>query len=335
MRIERWSPADTAVARETFEVFRATQVADDPAGPPMTWHRAQMWLENPTQPDEVWVARDAGSGTVTGFFRVEFPQVENRHRAPVLLCVHPAHRRRGVGSALLRCLAERAAANERTLLATWVSQDTPGEFFARHATARPGLIDVRRALRVDAEAHARAAALRATAAGQAAGYSLVGWSGRAPDEFMDGVASLHTAMNDAPRSAGVQERRWDADRVQREFYELLAAVGSRSHEVAAIHDATGEMAALTMVELDPEVPDWGNQQHTAVARPHRGHRLGMLVKTAMLDRLATAEPQLRHILTGNAAVNDHMIAINEALGFEILEPQLRGYDLPVATVLGE
>jgi hypothetical protein len=89
-------------------------------------------------------------------------------------------------------------------------------------------------------------------------------------------------------------------RTRREWYGLLEAVGSRSHEVAAIHDATGEMAALTLIELDPEVPEWGNQ---------------------------------RHVLTGNAAVNDHMIAINEALGFEVLEPSFRGYDLPVAAVL--
>ena len=31
---------------------------------------------------------------------------------------------------------------------------------------------------------------------------------------------------------------------------------------------------------------------TAVVRAHRGHRLGLLVKTAMLDLLAAAEPQL-------------------------------------------
>jgi hypothetical protein len=94
------------------------------------------------------------------------------------------------------------------------------------------------------------------------------------------------------------------------------------------------MAALTLIEPAPGVPEWGNQQHTVVARPHRGHRLGLLVKTVMLDRLAAAEPGMRHILTGNAAVNDYMIAINEALGFEILEPQFRHYELPVAAVLG-
>ena len=56
-----------------------------------------------------------------------------------------------------------------------------------------------------------------------------------------------------------------------------------------------------------------------MARPHRGHRLG-LRKAAMLDWLASAEPQLEQIETGNADANEHMIAINEELGFTILDP---------------
>jgi RimJ/RimL family protein N-acetyltransferase len=53
----------------------------------------------------------------------------------------------------------------------------------------------------------------------------------------------------------------------------------------------------------------------------------------MLDWLAAAEPALERIVTGNAAVNQHMIAINEALGYELLEPQARSYELAVANVL--
>ena len=330
MSIEQWSLADTAVIHDLYEVVRALQLTDDPAGPPlMSEHRARMWLSNPTQPTEVWFARDHVTGAVAGFYHVEFPQQENRDRAPVLICVHPEHRRRGTGTALLRHVAERAAANDRTVLGTFVWQGTPGEEYALHAGATAGLVDARRVLDVGEQAYARVAALHESAARSASGYSLVSWSGPAPDEFMDRVAGLHNAMNDAPRDEGMEEARWDADRVRRQIYGLLTALGGRFHEVAAIHDATGEMAALTMVELDTEIPEWGNQGITAVTRQHRGHRLGMLVKTAMLAKLATAEPTLKHILTGNAAVNDHMIAINEALGFEMLQPQLQNYDLPV------
>jgi hypothetical protein len=95
------------------------------------------------------------------------------------------------------------------------------------------------------------------------------------------------------------------------------------------------MAAYTGVIVDPEAPSWGFQELTAVTRPHRGHRLGLLVKTAMLELLAEAEPQLEFVMTGNAAANDHMIAVNEQLGYEVAGPGWRYYDAPVAVLLGQ
>ena len=54
-----------------------------------------------------------------------------------------------------------------------------------------------------------------------------------------------------------------------------------------------ELAGLTELGIDPQDPSWAYQFITAVAREHRGHRLGLLVKVAMLDMLADAEPALR------------------------------------------
>jgi len=42
--------------------------------------------------------------------------------------------------------------------------------------------------------------------------------------------------------------------------------------------------------------------------------LGLLLKVEMLYWLRDEEPQVRHILTGNAASNAHMVRVNEALG---------------------
>ena len=45
--------------------------------------------------------------------------------------------------------------------------------------------------------------------------------------------------------------------------------------------ASGELAAITAVDPDLDYPGWGYQLLTAVIRKHRGHRLGLLVKTAL------------------------------------------------------
>src|SRR5262249_60912607 len=95
---------------------------------------------------------------------------------------------------------------------------------------------------------------------------------------------------------------------------------------------TGELVALTDLEVGPQVRDWAYQGLTVVARPHRGHRLGLLVKVAMLELLADHEPQLEQIITGNADVNEHMIAINTELGYQVLDHWL-SWELAVADVV--
>jgi hypothetical protein len=124
-------------------------------------------------------------------------------------------------------------------------------------------------------------------------------------------------MADAPREAGQEAQTWDAARVRLDE-RRVAAMGLRAHVVAARGPGDGELAALTQVCVDPAIPEWGFQELTAVARPHRGRRLGLLLKLAMLDLLAAREPQVTQIVTGNADGNRHMIAINEQLGFRVL-----------------
>jgi RimJ/RimL family protein N-acetyltransferase len=81
-----------------------------------------------------------------------------------------------------------------------------------------------------------------------------------------------------------------------------------------------DATALTQVWIDAGLSDWGFQGLTAVRREHRGHRLGLLLKTAMLDLLGTAEPQVKRLETWNATANEHMIAVNEALGYRMHGP---------------
>jgi RimJ/RimL family protein N-acetyltransferase len=69
------------------------------------------------------------------------------------------------------------------------------------------------------------------------------------------------------------------------------------------------------VVVDTESPEIGDQHDTSVARRHRGHRLGLLLKAEMLLWLADAEPQVAHIHTNNAESNQHMIAVNDRLGY--------------------
>ena len=133
---------------------------------------------------------------------------------------------------------------------------------------------------------------------------------------MDEVARLYEMLGDAPREEGVAAPRIDAARV-RAIEASAAGPEFGVYTVAARHDASGALAALTLVITRAELPSQGVQALTAVDRPHRGHRLGLLVKVAVHQWLAEAEPGLEDVFTWNAQANDHMIAINEQLGYRI------------------
>ena len=110
--------------------------------------------------------------------------------------------------------------------------------------------------------------------------------------------------------------------------------GVRAYVVAARHDASGELGGFTQVEVGQERADRGFQALTAVVRAHRGHRLGLLLKLAMMELLAEAEPQVRQLFTMNTETNEHMIAINETLGYRVLGKPVRSWELPAADALG-
>ena len=333
MRIERWDPADEKTLLACHEVHRAVNQADEPVEPPMSAGTFGVFLTEgfDHSPGETWVAFDSG-GTVAGYYRMNLPDLENTDRAFLVPTVHPAARHGGMGRELLRHGAGRATASSRTILESVTVEDGDGEAFARAAGATMTLEEVRRVQYLDKIAPGTVAALRAEAAGASAGYSVVTWTGPFPDRYLAGAAEVFNAFNDAPHSETVQDEVWDAARVRERTGTLQRLGLMRGYGVAALHDASGEMAGFTAVLVDPESPSWGFQQLTAVVRTHRGHRLGLLLKTAMLDLLAAAEPQLEWISTGNAADNAHMIAVNDRLGYQVVKPGWHFYEIPVADV---
>jgi len=334
MRIERLDPGDADRIRACFRVFLAAQRVDEPEGPWFTERPFSGWLTVGWggDPREIWLAADQDS--IVGWYRLELPDEENLDQANLDLVVHPARRRRGLGLGLLRHAAARAAAHGRTVLNGETRNGSPGEAFCRSAAAEPGLVDVQRVLELGKMDEGVLAQLREPAERAAAGYSLASWTGPVPGEFIEQAAALYAALNDAPRDPAIAPETWDAQRVRERVNELRPRYGLRTYSVAARHRATGELAGLTELAVDPADPEWGHQMLTAVIPGHRGHRLGLRLKIAMLEWLAAAEPQLERIHTWNARANAHMIAVNEALGYTVLGQPSTCYRLDVAAVPG-
>ena len=77
----------------------------------------------------------------------------------------------------------------------------------------------------------------------------------------------------------------------------------------------GRLVAFTDLQVPLAQPERASQAGTLVLREHRGHRLGALVKAAVLRELAATLPEVRRISTYNFDSNRPMVAVNDALGF--------------------
>jgi GNAT superfamily N-acetyltransferase len=332
MRIVRWDTADAAALLGCQAAWGAALDIDDADGPRMTGQVLAAWLRQgfTGDPAEAWFIPGTAPGTVVGWYRLELPDLENRDRAELLVVVDPAARRQGVGRDLLRHAAERAAGAGRSVLGGEVRDGSAGDAFAVATGAKSGIAATMRRLDLRTVPAGKFARLRAAATAAATGYSLVRWTGQTPPEYRESLARVLNAYADAPHDEGYEAGAWDGERVRERADAPLLAMGVRHYVIAAAHDASGELAAMTELSVAPDTPRWGHQGLTAVTRQHRGHRLGLLVKTAMLDWLAEAEPAIELIDTGNASANDHMIAVNDVLGFELDPPAYHTVELAVS-----
>lgn len=307
-------------------VNAAALVHDRPGAfvPPVTELRAGALAglpgRGPSELVRLLLARD-DDGTPVGALRVEVPLADNRHLLYAEAHVDPAARRRGVGSALLGEALRQVGAAARTLLTVDLDEApaqldrSPGRAFLTAHGFREALREPRRDLALPVPP-ARLAALEAAALPHAHGYEVLVWRDRCPDDLVDARAELGRVMSvDAPvGEMDLQEERWDAARVRER--EHLAAEQGRSLLVgAARHAASGSLVGFTEVVVRPAQPEQVEQWETLVLGGHRGHRLGLLLKLAVLRALAADHPSAREVVTVNAETNAPMIAVNEALGY--------------------
>lgn len=280
-----------------------------------------------------WLGRDA-----VGLCSVTLPLRENTYTAGVEVLVSAAHRRQGLGRTLLEHAEAVARERGRTSLdgyhevpleaaagkallpaksgAGGLPLDDPAVAFA--AAHGYELEQVERSSRLELPvAEDLLRRLEDEAWARTADYAITGWDDSCPGELISNYAALKATMSTDVPVAGLdwEAEDWDAARVRKEE-TTLARSGVQSTVTAAVHRPTRELVAYTVLNWRPGVPESIAQQDTLVTSAHRGHRLGMLTKVANLRRAHNRWPSARSVLTWNANENQHMLAINIALGFK-------------------
>lgn len=313
--------SDQDVLRAYWELGKAS-MREVPYDQWPSWEFCRRTWSRPSTESDVEVCGVHDGDRLVGAAFVGLPLLDNPHLATFELAVDPGARRRGIGTALLAAVEDVGARRGRTtfLTDTVVPVDGRGAGVA-FGRAR-GYAEASRDECKVVDLAARAPALpglEALAAERLGPYRLVSWQAPVPEEWLEDICTLRSAfLGEVPlEDLDLQPRTWTPSRY-REREERYAAAGLRQVLVAAVAP-DGALAGYADAFVTAGAEDRAEIGGTLVLPAHRGHRLGLAMKVRLHQRVTEVFPDVRTVLTFNAGVNAHMNAVNDQLGYRVLQ----------------
>lgn len=326
MDVRQIDVADVAQLDAAYDVEVASASYDRPYYFPWGREATRVVLQEGDPAIERTLYGAYDGSTMVGVAWLEFPLHDNLTQAWLDVHVHPQHRRRGAGRALLATVLGVAEARDRsvflgfTALPVGAGEDHPYRRFATSQGFALANTEIHRVLDLPVEEDFLEG-LIAEAAPHHEAYDIRHYLGRVPDELLPSLCAVANQLGvDAPTGDIDFEEEKITPEMKLERDAMLEKAGRRRCSTLAVERATGQVVAYTdlMIPAD-EVPDVINQWGTLVAREHRGHRLGLALKARNLLEVQRLCPERTVVDTGNAATNQWMVSINERLGFRVVE----------------
>jgi GNAT superfamily N-acetyltransferase len=316
----RVKPDDMTQVTAAASIEEAARQVDDPEAFPAIPEMlaGQMRYGWDLEPPEHYLYVPENASDHLGVLAVELPTRDNLHLVWASIWVHPDHRRHGHGSVIMNEALRIAREAGRSTIWVGTAEDDHGaRRFVEQFGFKYASHDARRRQVLAEIDQSEIERLSEIAEAAASDYCLERMRPPIPDKVLSELVEVTAAINDAPMGElTYEDEKFDLQRL-RDLETAARGRGDRVYRVIARHRDTGEVGGHTVVLTHPLQPEVGGQGDTAVARHHRGHRLGLLLKIDMLRWLAEVEPQLKIIETWNNVDNSFMINVNEALGYRL------------------
>jgi predicted GNAT family acetyltransferase len=317
MQIKRLDLAgDANDLAAAYPAFRAGSLEAKPGFPPP----GRIRLRTHATGRDGQFNRDAAlapNGTVLGVGLYGGESERNLDLAWINLFVPEQARQQGADVALMTHARQIAATDGRTRISAQLSAAIGPDALAEQLGGRNLGAVLAATLDLGAIDHDQYAAWAAPSA-HIAGYELVHWSSRCPEELAASYCLAQDAMHDQPAGEYAYEfARTEVEQVRADE-ERLTRYGAEHHVVAAV-DGTGQVAGFAEFVRYPDEPEAVDIWSTGVAREHRGHGLGLRLKAASSLWMRELDPSARLVGTANHEGNAAILRINRALGYQAAE----------------
>ena len=307
-----------------WEIHHDAQ-SDRPLDFAAPWEVARVALPTPHPDFQVELFGAYEGEEMVGAGLVNLPMSDNLQMSYFDVYVDWAARRRGIGTLLLEEVERRARAAGRARALVEVFAP-PGGTSAGTAfsEARGYVVANREGAKAIGLASAEPgwAALEAEVEAARGDHRIVTWAGACPDQYVeDLVAMLGGFMAMVPLGdLELEDGEWTVERLRQS--ESRAERIGQSRFYAAALSPEGRLVGVADVRVSRQDPRIGYIGVTMVMPEARGHRLGLGMKLATHRAVRAAYPGCAAIVTSNADVNTHMNAVNEVLGYRMLEQLL-------------
>jgi GNAT superfamily N-acetyltransferase len=330
--VREWDPAkaSTEQIESIVEALNEILASDLPADP--RWHVTGMreYLTE-TMPGErrvCWFtdgtdgAADTGAAEPIGHASIVlFGDI-----GVVEVLTRPTARRQGIGRALVTAAARRAYEDGVSSLGVEAIGGTPAVKFWESLGFRCAYVEMRSVLEL---ASIQRPVLQAMAGAVPAGYRVEYHPGGLPASLLESYAAAKASRGE-PGDLELRPSSYDAQRLA-DSLTTLNRRGMKPYLVLAVHEQSGEVAALTELVVPTQHPTRADQYDTTVVLEHDGYGLARAIKARMLLELRGAETQLREVQTWHAVEREQLQQVNKELGFrpdrEWLEYEIDAGDL--------
>ncbi len=324
-----------------FDHADAIQLEIDPGNPPLPREKRKALIRSafsiPYVNKRIYLAL-AENGEAAGLASASAENQKspsypaNKHVCNMNLSVLGKHRRKGLGTKLLKHLTAELAAKESavTEFLSPVVLDSGRAFLDRSGGTLSLQQSENRLYLKDVDwAMVEAWAAEGTRRNPDTAFikaSVI------PEEDINNYSEIYTeTMNQQP--FGDIAVRIVITPAQIRLHEEHNRADGVEHTTIYTKEKDGSVSGLTETGYIKESGDKAWQMLTGVRARDRGRGLGKVLKALMLLHIRQAYPGLKYIATGNADSNAPMLAINNKLGFKKYLPVFL-YKLKIQSVQG-